>query len=295
MASSTLIVEQPAVRPAVVPSSSAVSWGAVLAGAVAAAAMSLALLFLCAAAGLSMVSPWGGYGASATTFAVSGAIGMILVQWIASGLGGYLTGRLRQRYEGAGDDEVFFRDTANGFLAWCVGTLIVAVVVTATAMGAARTGAQAVATVAAGAASGAAGAAQRAGGPDTDATAYFVDVLFRGSTPGAPAGPDARAEVTRILLRSAAQGEMAAADRTYVAQRIAQAAGIPEEEAQRRLQEIEAQASAAKAQAQQAADQARKAAALGSLFTFLSLMVGAFIAAVAAAFGATFRDDRVTA
>ena len=263
--------------------SSAVAWGAVMAGGLAASTLSLALLFLCGALGLMMVSPWSAYSVSAATFVITGAIGMILVQWISAGVGGYLAGRLRRRYEDTGDDEVFFRDTANGFLAWCVATLVVAVVTGLIALGAARTGTQAAASVAA--------AATSTQSP-ADQTAYFVDVLFRGQTASPATGTqDARAEVGRILARSAAQGQLTDADRTYLAQRVAQVAGISEEDTRRRIGEIETQARNLAQQAREAAEKARKAAALGSLFTFLSLLVGAFIAAAAAAFGATFRDD----
>ena len=50
---------------------SAVSWGAVLAGAAAAAVLSLILLILGVGLGLSSVSPWAAAGISAATFGVS--------------------------------------------------------------------------------------------------------------------------------------------------------------------------------------------------------------------------------
>ena len=42
------------------------------------------------------------------------------------GLGGYLTGRLRTKWVGIRTDEVFFRDTAHGFLAWALATVLMA-------------------------------------------------------------------------------------------------------------------------------------------------------------------------
>src|ERR1035437_10345024 len=68
---------------------SAVSWGAILAGAAAAAALSLILLIFGTGLGLSSVSPWGRYGINATTFGVSTILWVTLTQLLASGMGGY--------------------------------------------------------------------------------------------------------------------------------------------------------------------------------------------------------------
>src|SRR5690606_19533593 len=106
-------------------SSSAVSWGPIVAGALAAATLTFVLMLLGSGLGLTMVSPWSGESASATTFAVSTAIWLVIVQWLSSGLGGYLTGRLRTKWVGIHTDETFFRDTAHGFMAWALATLLV--------------------------------------------------------------------------------------------------------------------------------------------------------------------------
>ena len=99
--------------------SSAVSWGAIMAGA-AAAALSLILLILGTGLGLSSVSPWSHDGISATTFGVSTIVWLALTQLLASGMGGYLAGRLRTKWVETHTDEVYFRDTAHGFLAWAI-------------------------------------------------------------------------------------------------------------------------------------------------------------------------------
>src|SRR5690349_17076553 len=98
-------------------SSTAVSWGAVIAGAFAACTLSLILMLLGSGLGLTMVSPWSGTGPSVTTFAVSTAVWLVIVQWLSSGVGGYLAGRLRTKWVNVHTDEVYFRDTAHGFLA----------------------------------------------------------------------------------------------------------------------------------------------------------------------------------
>src|SRR5262245_38286307 len=95
-------------------SGSAVSWGAIIAGGAAAAALSLVLLMLGAGLGLTAVSPWDSAGASAATFGFTAIIWITLTQLLASGLGGYLAGRLRTKWADVLGDEVYFRDTAHG-------------------------------------------------------------------------------------------------------------------------------------------------------------------------------------
>ena len=109
---------------------SAVSWGAILAGAAAAAALSLILLMLGIGLGLSSVSPWAQVGASALMFGVSTILWITFTQLVASAMGGYLAGRLRTKWTGAHADEVYFRDTAHGFLAWAIASLATAALLT---------------------------------------------------------------------------------------------------------------------------------------------------------------------
>src|ERR1022692_1884477 len=104
--------------------SSGVSWGAVIGGAFVAAAFYLILLALGTGFGLSAVSPWSNVGASASTVGTAAIVWLILIEIIASALGGYLTGRLRTKWALIHTDEVYFRDTANGFLAWAVALVI---------------------------------------------------------------------------------------------------------------------------------------------------------------------------
>src|SRR5256885_1932303 len=100
---------------------SAVSWGAVIAGAFASAALSLILLALGAGFGLSATSPWSNVGASASRVGVGAIIWLIIVQIMAFAIGGYIAGRMRTKWVGVHTDEVYFRDTAHGFLVWAVG------------------------------------------------------------------------------------------------------------------------------------------------------------------------------
>ncbi|WP_376702214.1 hypothetical protein RQ479_19040 [Mesorhizobium sp. ISC25] len=280
-------------------SSPAVSWGPIVAGAFAASTLTFILMLLGSGLGLSMVSPWSGSGASVTTFAVSTAVWLIVVQWLSSALGGYLAGRLRTKWVGIHTDEVFFRDTAHGFLAWALATLLVAGVLGTALSAAIGTGVQAASTVASGAAMGAsAGAAANAGSASTnDATSYFVDTLFRPADPArlAAANPEsdaaATAQASRILIASAAAGEISADDKTYLSRLVAARTGLSEADATARVDAVIARAQDAKVKAQQAADTARKAGATFSLIGALSLVVGAFIASAAAALGGRQRDE----
>src|SRR5690349_12593494 len=121
---STITPESP--RNAAAPESGAVSWGAVIAGAVGAAALSLVLFVLGSGLGLAVVSPWSHEDRSGATVTVATIVWLTFMQLAASVLGGYLAGRLRSRWLTVHSNEVFFRDTAHGFLAWAVSTLLMA-------------------------------------------------------------------------------------------------------------------------------------------------------------------------
>ena len=103
---------------------SAVSWGAIIAGASVAAASSVVLLMLAVGLGYLNSASWPYL--SGARMAVGAAIALTVVQWISSALGGYITGRLRTRWVGLHTHEVFFRDTAHGFITWSVATLAAA-------------------------------------------------------------------------------------------------------------------------------------------------------------------------
>jgi hypothetical protein len=272
-------------------SASAVSWGPIFAGAVTAAAVTLLLTLLGSGFGLTMVSPWASESSSATTFAVSTAIWLILVQWVSAGVGGYLTGRLRTKWAGIHTNEVYFRDTAHGFVAWALATLFVAAVLGSAVSSTIHAGVQAASNVASGAVS-----AANSNSSDTSVS-YFVDSLLRPTAP-ASATPertgDASAEVSRILLNSAATGTLPPEDRTYLDQLVAARSGLNEADAKARVDAVLARADAAKNSAAEAADSARKAAAAAAFMAAFSLLLGAFIAGVAAALGGRQRDDDET-
>lgn len=275
----------------------ATGWGAIFAGAVTMVAVSLVLMVLASALGLTIVSPWRGEGASAATFAVSSGVAVIVIQWIASALGGYVTGRLRIRSM-VRTDEVYFRDTAHGFLAWSLATILVASVLTSTVTSIASGVGSAVATVTGGAAQGAVQSAANQSGATTDVanpSAYFVDMLFRrGATPSPAATGDTsavNAEAGRILARGAVNGTIPDEDKSYLAQLVAARTGLGETEARQRVDQVITRAEAARTQAKEAADKARKAGMTTGFMLVLSLVIGAFIASVSSAYGGHHRDE----
>ncbi|MBV9833894.1 MAG: hypothetical protein JO055_05785 [Alphaproteobacteria bacterium] len=267
---------------------SAVAWGAVLAGGLASAALTLVLLSLGTGLGLSVVSPWSDWNVTAVRVATAAGIFTVIVAIMASAVGGYLAGRLRTRWSGLHGDEVYFRDTAHGLLAWAFAT-VVSVAIT----GAAAT------TIISGAASGAAPAAAvaaRDGGAATGPFDVYIDQLMR-PTFAAPAADAAarppmapgreaadRAEIGRLFMRAnRGRADLAPADRTYLAQLVAARTGMSQADAERRVAEVTEQM-------KQALNEARKATAHFALWLTAALLAGAGAAGWAATEGGEWRD-----
>jgi len=253
--------------------SSGVSWAAVIGGAFVAAAFTLILLALGAGLGLSALSPWSNVGASASTVGVAAIIWLILIEIIASALGGYLTGRLRTKWTLIHTDEVYFRDTANGFLSWAVALVISVTLLASSAASMVGRAAQlGSATETAAAANG-----------TTDPNGYFVDTLFRSDRAGADKNDPVPAEAGRIFANALRQNQIPAADQNYLAHLIAARTGISQAEAEKRISDVIANA-------RQAEDTARKVTADLLLWLFLALLIGAFSASFAATVGGAQRD-----
>lgn len=268
-------------------SSSAVSWAAIFAGGLAAVATTIILLTIGAGAGLASVSPWADHGATAGTVVIGAIIWLVVVQWISSATGGYVAGRLRTNWTGLDRDELFFRDTAHGLLAWAVATILSAVLAVSVVSNIAGAGARGVAAVGQGAATAAAAAV-------SPVSQYELDALLRPAqptSPGAASVPDVAPEVMRILANGLTTGEVPEADRAYLARIVAARAEISQEEARQRVDGLINGARAAAERAKEAAEAARKAGMTMALLTALAMLVGAFSAAVAAAFGGSHRDE----
>jgi len=296
---------------------SAVSWGAILAGAAAAAALSLILLILGVGLGLSSVSPWSRQGVSAQAFGMSTILWLTLTQLLASALGGYLAGRLRTKWVDVHTDEVYFRDTAHGFLAWAVASLVTAALLTSAITTIVGGGVQAGASLVGGMASTAtsvvgeaAGVSRTTPGDTQSPLAYYVDSLFRrgmpapaANTASAPGSADGRdttwgedaAQITRIFQNANRSESLPREDIWHVGRLVAQHTGLTQLEAEKRVADVYANVQtklrAAETSALVAADQARKASAYSALWLFVSLLIGAFVASLAATFGGRSRDE----
>ena len=274
---------------------SGVSWAAIAAGAVAAAALTLVLVALGAGLGLSSISPWSDDGVSASTFEVGTGIYLVVVAVMSSAIGGYLAARLRTKWVGLHSNEVFFRDTAHGFLAWAFATLISATALVSTT-----------AYLANGTVAGMGVAAAQNSQPNNPAQIY-VDKLFRtptassASSDNAAAGGSAspaqnnfnqtRAEVLRLWTTDFRDDkDLTPDDRTYVAQLVAARTGLSQADAEKRVNQVIAEAKTT-------AERTRRGAAHLSFWLTAALLFGAFAASLAAVEGGALRDgtwnDRV--
>jgi hypothetical protein len=285
------------VASTIVDAQSAVSWGAIAAGAAGAAALALLLIAFGAGLGLSAVSPWSNSGVSASTFKTSTGIYLVIVAVMSSAVGGYLAARLRSKWVGAHAHEVFFRDTAHGFIAWAFATLLSASVLSSVT-----------AYRATGTAEGVAGSSATRSVNPAD---IYVDKLFRAapaaqpasapsSPPGAgnnlatPSGTNpnqSRGEVLRLWSASFQDNQdLSTPDKTYVAQVVAARTGMSQADAEKRVNDVIAEAKTA-------ADDARKGAAKLSFWLTAAMLFGAFAASLAAVEGGSLRDgtwnDRV--
>ena len=273
----------PTLAPSTV-STSAVSWPAIAAGTVVATAVSLLLVVLAAGFGLGTLSPWPNAGASITSFTMISAIGLIVVQWLSAGIGGYISGRLRTRWTSLHHHEVFFRDTAHGLITWAMATLLMSVA-----------GAIIAGSIA-GVASHAMPSGQAAAPDASDPTLgsgldYEVDSLLRpAGVQSQSSSNELRAQTTRILAHGLVTGDVPASDVGYLTQVVNTEARVLPAEAQNRVAAMLAELKRTHDEALRAADSARKAGESASIFTGLAMLIGAFIACVAAVLGGHRRD-----
>jgi hypothetical protein len=283
----------------VVDAQSAVSWGAIAAGAVGASALALLLIAFGAGLGLSTVSPWSDSGISASTFKTGTGIYLVIVAVMSAAVGGYLAARLRSKWVGAHAHEVFFRDTAHGFIAWAFATLLSASALSSVT-----------AYLANGTAAGVAGTASSTTRSVNPAEIY-VDKLFRpapaaqpasasssppaaGNNLATPSGTNptqSRAEVLRLWSASFQDNQdLSTTDKTYVAQVVATRTGMSRADAEKRVNDVITEAKTA-------ADDTRRGAAKLSFWLTAAMLFGAFAASLAAVEGGSLRDgtwnDRV--
>jgi hypothetical protein len=252
-------------------SSSGISWPAVIAGAFVAASLWLILLSLGTGLGLSSISPWSNLSPSTSTVGKAAILWLIITEIIASAMGGYLAGRLRTKWATIHNDEIYFRDTAHGFLVWAVGLVVSALFLVSAA-------------TSPGGPAGARQSSRLSAFAAADPNEYFIDKLFRSDHPASKnIDLSVRVEATQILANALGQGSLPAADQSYLAEMVAARSGLNQTDAQLRVANVFEQI-------QQTTDTARKAVAHASLWLFIALLIGAFCASYAATIGGRERD-----
>lgn len=291
-----------------------VDWAAIIAGAVVAAAIGVVFAGFGAALGLSALSPQEGEGSGVLSLILTGIWALVTI--LASyGVGGYVAGRMRRRFEGATPDEVSARDAIHGMVVWGLGVLIGAWIAgsvigsAANAVGNVVGGAaQAVGSVVQGAGSAVGGAATAAadaatggesgqGGLDLagfDPIEAINNRLLRPATgeaidPNAEVSPVAR----DVIFGVARTGELSEDDRAILAEELARNSTLSEEEANARIDQAVEQVTALRdeaaqrvEQAEQAARDAADAARRAAVLTGFLIAAGFAIALGAAMYGA---------
>jgi hypothetical protein len=302
----TMTTPEIAVAPAV--AQRYLDWGPIIAGAVGAAAISFLLLTFGTAVGLSVTAPWPHRGVSLSLAAWAVLWWTVLVQIGSFAAGGYLAGRMRSTGINLTTEDSQFRDGVHGFLVWAIGVLIGAAVLAGTAAGVVKTATQSASTVAAGASAGS--LSSKAAELATAPTDYAVDLLLRptpartsannvtSSGAGASSSsmprstePELREEAARIFSASIRNREFAQRDRDYLVQVVMARTGLPEAEAQQRVDMAMNEARDLELKARQQADKARKAAVIAGFIAAASLLLSAAAACVAAGVGGRHRDE----
>lgn len=284
-----------------------VDWAAILAGAVVAAAVAGLFMTFGATLGLSTISAERGEG-SFNAWIVVTALWLAVTLAASYMAGGYVAGRMRRRTHDADADEVAARDGITGLVVWALGMLVTAWMA-AGALGTATTAAGNLAggaAQAAGAALG--GAAQGLGNamPGDTAVGWISDTLGRPSlsagaaapaTPGLTSPADDPAVLARqsaaILANIARTGEIGEADRVWLADATARITGLPQAEAEARVEQAVTSAQEIRAEAMRLAEEAEatardtaETARIGAILTAFILTAAALVAGAAAIAGA---------
>ena len=292
-------------------------WGPVILGALGAAAMSVVLLAFGSALGLSVVSPYAYAGISAKGAAILAAVYLALVMVASFAAGGYIAGRMRSPWRTTDETESHFRDGAHGFGVWSIGVLLGA------AMAASGVGAVVSAAGKATTAIVAAGTAGAASNPalgqlSLRPTDYAIDRLLapapapaaapanQEATPATPSAAqpaatparrtraDLKAPMARALAAGLTTPQLDVRDRTYLARVVAEQTGMPQAEAEKRVDETFADLKAAEQKARDAAEAAHKTAIIAAFLAAATLAIGCAAACAGAALGARHRDERTT-
>jgi hypothetical protein len=300
----TTVITKPALEP-ISRETSYVEWGPILAGAIAASALSFLLLTFGSAIGLSLTSPWPNSGVRLWVVALAVGWWAIAVQIASFAAGGYLAGRMRSRWAES-IEESEFRDSAHGFMVWAVGVLFGGLLLAFTGGAALKTATQSAAMIVGGASSGAANGFSQSGPVD-----YAVDLLLRAEPTGAGTPPSAaprqtqpgpvagmqrddqalRSEVGRIFAATIQNREFSGRDRNYLVRVIQARTGLPEAEAQSRVDAAVNEARDLEIKAREQADKARRAAIIAGFIAAASLLISLVAACYFAGIGGRHRNE----
>lgn len=278
--SDVVVVTPPA--SAAASSGSYLEWGSIIGGGVLSAAITMVMAAFGSALGLSLVSAETGRSSSLALVTIAGGLWLIWITVSACFAGGYLAGRMRRPVQDVRTHERDVRDGAHGLLVWAVGALLVTMVASSSLFGVAK-------TAASGASAAATGAASLLN-QQADPLASTLDSVMR-NTGATPPTAEERAEASRILIGGMASGSLEAADRDYLASRVAARMNIPQPEAQARIDAAFTKLQQAKETAKQAAEKARKSAIITAFLTAAVLLLGAATAWFAAQMGGRHRDE----
>jgi len=215
-----------------------VHWGPVIAGALTAAALASVLHAFAAAVGLAVSSTAPTWRDASVALWILSGVYLVCVALVAYGVGGYVAGLLRERYDAAtsnptavttktvalGVDEVELRDGLLGLLVWALATLLTVLLLVLAASDSTRLAASS---------TGAAGPGASLTGENV--IAFDIDRLLRGDRRQGDDLTQTRAEAARILLTSSSHSGMAAEDRAYLVRLVAARSGLAQPEAERRL------------------------------------------------------------
>jgi hypothetical protein len=176
------------------------------------------------------------------------------------------------------------RDGMHGAITWALGVLLGALIAAWTIGGAAKTGTET-----------AAHASLAVVASNQTPAAYYADLLLRSDNPSsvAPAETELRhAEVNRIFMRNPT-GDIAPSDRSYLKQLVMRQSGLPDAEAQSRVEAVVTEYRTAVTTAQDAAEKARKFTLLLAFAVAATLAISAGAAWWAAVQGGEHRDQGV--
>jgi hypothetical protein len=297
--------------PVAVSSARSVQWGPVILGALGASAISMVLFTFGAGIGLSATSAHPYAGASPKALAVISALYAAITVVASFAAGGYVAGRMRLPSTEELDEHEF-RDGAHGFGVWALALVVGGIVAASGVAGIAKTVVQSTAAVAGGAAAGAA-SNPALGQISMSPTDYAVDRILAPAPAAAPAGggvaaapgtapaaataPAARADmnapVTRIFAASLKSGQLQARDRATLVAIVQQQTGLPQAEAEKRVDEAYADLKTAEQKARDAAEAARKAALITAFGIAATLLLGCAAACAGATAGSRHRAERI--